>query len=841
MARYEGFLAQHWATLQQAALYQPEPNPSFRNPSFEAAPYRALIVRLSPFRDVNRSTPHLFLFQAVRRALPEAYVDMAFFPPEHDRARWLAEGVPLLLGTQSWRDASDFDVVLVSNSYTLELINLPYLLLNSGTAVYASQRAESWPILILGGSNALAVQAVVTPDGDCMADALFFGEGEREVETLIQELHARQDLPKQARLRQAAERVTGLWVANSPSEQRVTKAVCRRPQAPDLLVDYPSLNSEEASTARLQTSFGCPAFCTFCFEGYDRKPYREIALADIITAAEDLKRRQGVEAVDIYSFNFNTHEEILALLLELNRRFERVHVKSQRVDLLAVMPSLLEAEVTADKRSFTLGIEGVSGRMRRFLRKSLADKEIEAVLVRSLQEKIREIKLFYILTGHETEDDLEEFHQFARRLRAWRQSYSRGLRIVFSFGLLVRMPFTPLRHDRLFLDEEAWRPILGSVKSSCETNGFEFRMATTWDEYAASQVLSLGGTWLHKPVTELAEAGHVYDLHLTPRYWEALRDWMVENGQWHEGFLGEKPRDWPFALDFVDMDVSTDFLYRQYLQAIQGVDQGYCLGEVGSPAGVGEPGICLGCGACTTPAERSAIIQHTMRHPGFGYQDELEATMRRKWREQPVYARVWLPRTVARAEPAWLNAFVMRSILETHPGLVDNLLSVQESLFATKANTSRYTGLFGATVVGVRAWDISAVRRCLSVGDVLPGGLRFLGFLDEFEPGGFTRMHLHLTLPLAHFPDAGRQLRRYLQAQYVPVNLRGTARGYAFDIPEKALKKRVLFAGHYEEVEGQLEAGLVVSPKFDLVGYLKSFPDPRRYREGLAEVQELVL
>ena len=42
-------------------------NPTFLNPPFDKSPYRVLIVRLSPFRDVDRSIPHLFLYQEARK------------------------------------------------------------------------------------------------------------------------------------------------------------------------------------------------------------------------------------------------------------------------------------------------------------------------------------------------------------------------------------------------------------------------------------------------------------------------------------------------------------------------------------------------------------------------------------------------------------------------------------------------------------------------------------------------------------------------------------------------------------------------------------------------------
>jgi hypothetical protein len=712
--------------------------------------------------------------------------------------------------------------------------------------VMARVRDDAVPPIVLGGSSAMASQALITPAGDAVVDAIFFGEGEREVGRLIRGLHAAVALPKAQRLAAAAREVGGLWLTSGQPDQTVVEAICHAPTADDLIIDYPSLNSAEASTARLQIAFGCPAFCSFCFEGYDRKPYREVAATELLAAAERLKVGQGVEAVDLFSFNFNTHAQTLQLLLDLNRRFDRVGITSQRVDLLAAMPSLLEAEVRADKRSFTLGIEGISRRMRAFLHKSLADGEIESVLVRLMQQKIREIKLFYILTGHETREDLDEFHRFVLQLKAWRRRHSRGLRIVFSFGLLIRMPFTPLRYDRLFLDEGAWRQITGPVKASCETNGFEFRLATPWDEYATSQVLVLGDTWLCEPVIALARQGHYFDLTLTPGYWDALQTWLEDHGHWQAAFLGEKTDDYDFPLAFVQRSVDDAVLYRQYARAIAGEDAGYCLGEVGAPGGTGAPGHCLGCGACTTAEERAAITDHAMQHPGAGHLRELEQMMRGKWRLQPVYARVWLPPQAAGADPAWINALIMRAILQAHPELTDNLLAVQESLFAARANALRYTGLrlFGETVVALKAWDPAQVIGTLTEGEALPDDLRFLGHLPAqpaFTPGNFARATLHLSLPADHFPDAGRALRRYLQDQYVPVNLRGVAEGYVFDIPAKARKKRVIFAGRFQDGDGRTEIEIAISPKFDLVGYLASFTESGRHREAQVEVRALAL
>ncbi|RME36991.1 MAG: hypothetical protein D6793_04865, partial [Thermoflexia bacterium] len=117
---------------------------------------------------MDRSFTHFLLFAEVRRALPEAFVDLAFFSPSSPES---------LAGLDSGRLLQDFDLVLLSNAYTLELVNLPWILQRSGLSLFAGER-EQGPILLLGGSNAMAAQAVIRPDGDSMVDGIFFGEGE---------------------------------------------------------------------------------------------------------------------------------------------------------------------------------------------------------------------------------------------------------------------------------------------------------------------------------------------------------------------------------------------------------------------------------------------------------------------------------------------------------------------------------------------------------------------------------------------------------------------------------------------------------------------------------------
>jgi len=834
-------------------------------PRLEDAPYRVLIVRLSPLRDVDRSLPHRFLFHEVHRALPGAYVDMAFFPPGGAQ-----DSRHPLTGICSRRPARDFDLILVSNAYILELLNLPYLLLRSGIPLFAGERGEDDPVVLLGGSNAMAAQAVIREDGDALADGIFFGEGEGRVGEIVRVL-ARKDGGRRERLEAAAATGPGLWVAGT--RRRTVRAVCR-PRPPDLPTVYPILNTPEAHTAYLQITWGCPAFCSFCFEGYDRKPYRELPAKDLLAVARELKQAQGVEEIGLYSFNFNTHGEIFDLLLELHRLFDRVSMKSQRADILWRTPGLIEAELAAEKREFTLGIEGISERQRAFLHKSLPTDEIFALLERLVREPIRRIKLFYILTGYETEDDLTEFRAFVRWLREARDASPSHPRVIFSVGPLVRMPFTPLRYDRLFLEEKPWRPLVGAVKSACETNGFEFRLAFDWSEYATTQVLALGGYWLVEPLVARAQEGDFYDGRLPRGYWEALRAWMERTGRWDDAFLGEKGPDYPFPLEFVQTDIPADFLYRQYQAARAGLDRGYCLGDAAGP------GRCQGCGACPDDEHRRAILHHRIRVPELGpYLAQLREVVGRKRRLRPVYYRIRTDAALSGVHPAFLNAFVFRQLLACAPELTDNLLSVREALFTIPPNDRRFPALGGETVFALRAWDADALRSVLaplsraapdlsrpvaqdlsrsvvqdlSCSDLscpgqdescatnaaqdlsCPGRIEVLGPVDEFTPGAFAKAHLALSLPLL-LPAARAAIEGYLRGAYVPFSLRREGEGYTIDVPPRGVKKKVVFGGRLESLLGETVLSLEVGPKFDLRALLQAAGGDLQAGDWRAEV-----
>jgi radical SAM superfamily enzyme YgiQ (UPF0313 family) len=702
--------------------------------------------------------------------------------------------VPLATGLAARRSLEDYDLLLASCSYHLELANLYYLLRQAGVPLRASGR-EAFPLLIVGGSSAMAAQGLIFPDGDCLADGLFFGEGEGQVEALVRTLARNRGRPRRERLEEAAA-VTGFWPAGD-LRREVTQAVWAPPagaEPPAGRQPYPVLSGPEAATARLELSYGCPFRCSFCFEGYERRPYRPLPAGELLQAALRLKRSAGAHTLELASFNVNTHPDLPLLLVECNRLFAQVNFMSQRADILNDTPGLLEMELAAGKRSYTLGVEGISGRLRAFLRKRLEEGSVRQLLDRLLAGGARDAKLFYLLTGYEQPEDFAEFRDFLGWLRG--RMRERGMRLVFSFNRLVRMPFTPLAHDRLFLQEAEWEPLVREARSAVETVG-EFRLASSWPEYAASQVLALGGYWLHEPLEALAGAGLCFDRELPAAAWKVLERWLREHPREAAELAAEKAPDYPYPLGFVRTPVKAEARYAQYLRARESLARGQ---PERSPLDL--------------PAPRLTAEAPTA----------MTELMRRKARLKPVHLVLEVPREAAGGSPEWLEAWMLRRLLERYPALAENLLAVRETLFAGLGPRERFPPWYGRSVFALTAWEPEALA-------ALPAALP-----TALPPPQVKTMRLRLELPERFFPRAAERLVQYLAAEHAPATIRRAGEDLLLQPGPQALKRKVLLAGSVRAAADATIAELTVGTRFRLRRYLATFPEPEAWRRALVEV-----
>jgi len=661
MTDHTDFFLNNFQKMDGYRIFFPRNNPTFNNPGFEEAQLRVLIVRLSPLQNVRESITHHFLFQEIRRALPLAYIDYSFFPEPKNINLFMDNKIPFFLGIQSLYSILDFDLVLISNSFTLELFNLPYLFFNTTVSPLKSHRLTLRPIVIMGGSNALMAQCAISPSGDSFVDAMFFGEGEDAVGKITTIVNENKEKPKTEVLELLEKEVTGLFDIRLPIPQDISVATPKMPQASYILTDHPILNTDVESTIKLQITQGCPCFCTFCFEGHTRKPFREYEPADILDKALVAKIKHAPTEFDFLSFNFNLHTGISKIIADLNEITKFVNFKSQRADILAMRPELLDIEILSGKRTYTIGVEGISDRMRRYLHKSLSEKELLSTLEHIYSRKPRQLKLFFIITGLENENDRKEFKDFIKKLKLLKNDLSPGCRSIMSVGLLSNLPFTPLQFAPTIIDPESIKPIKGDIKRDCETNNFEFRMAQDVDEFLISQHIVLAGFECFDVILHSANNGVYFDgEHIIGDKSALILSLSNASGA---GINGLKDESYVFPFENIKGTPSKSFLFRMFNESRNFKDTGYCLSEKGE---------CIGCGGC----KDQKLLELPQVKPE--YMARLKKIVELKKKPQIIQAIVTIKEAGRHLTPEAKCSFTGRAILENIPSIVKNYLSCRQ-------------------------------------------------------------------------------------------------------------------------------------------------------------------
>jgi hypothetical protein len=603
-------------------------------------------VRLSTFADVESSTPHLVVCSELRGALPGAFIDFAFLPSRRDASILRDLGASPFFGVFSSREADEFDLVFVSNSYALELVNAPDLF-RPGLRRYSERRAEGIdrPLYIVGGSNAGAISSAygLSPAGaeDSLFDGAFRGEGEGRIGPLAKALLL---APGSAsdRLKRAATEIPGF----RPTGWDGPEIFGSRADADASTPDFPVFDSPHAKTIRLEIARGCPAFCSFCFEGWDRKPYRERPVGRVMSEARAQKKNSGAAVAELYCFNFNVHSEILTILYRSHGLFSDVKALSQRADVLARYPALLDAELAAGKRSYTVGIEGISARMRAYYRKSVSDDELRRAIAALLSRGVREIKFFFIVAGFEDEDDLRDFASLLGFVARTRSEHRDRTRVMLSAGYLVRYPDTPLYYDDE-VEPGRHAEIASAMGEAATGLGLEFRVAADFREFEACRFLVSGKATMDDLIKG-ADSGARFD--------SALRRFAV-------------PRDADRVARYEGISpaaVKRGVIERFGQEARAFSDAGYCLGRT-----------CLACGACADRDEIDSLVAHSIRLPGDRRPiDAIAKRVAEKNARKGVRYIVRVGMDCVGASDAAIEARVLRDAFRVEDGLVDSLLDV---------------------------------------------------------------------------------------------------------------------------------------------------------------------
>ncbi|GAH62283.1 unnamed protein product, partial [marine sediment metagenome] len=246
------------------------------------------------------------------------------------------KGIPLF-SLESKHPLKDFDIIGFSLGYELTYTNVLNMLHLSQIPVLASERNDSHPIVIAGGT------CVLNPEP--MADFIDFfliGDGE---EGLLELLDSFRDwkqpgkgAPRKQLFRQVATipgvyvpslyqveyQADGLFKSITPTVAQASPTIQRRivtklpPPVTKPVVPYIEAVHDRGA---IEIQRGCSRGCRFCQAGTIYRPVREHPREEVIQAAGELITNCGYDEVSLVSLNTSDYPHIDELVANLSHRY----------------------------------------------------------------------------------------------------------------------------------------------------------------------------------------------------------------------------------------------------------------------------------------------------------------------------------------------------------------------------------------------------------------------------------------------------------------------------------------------------------------------------------------
>jgi galactitol-specific phosphotransferase system IIB component len=352
-----------------------------------------------------------------------------------------------------------------------------------------------------------------------------------------------------------------------------------------------------------------------CHEAQTQGRWRERSLDEIQEATERAIRKQGAENASFYSLTWSLHSKIYSLLLWNYTRFGETNLISQRADQASADPNFFVFQNQNGERSATIGVEGISQRMRNYFNKSLHTDQLKQTCVNAAKAGYNSLKWFMILSGMEQKEDTDEFCQLLRDLNNEFKKIAKDrnntlgkdsspLRVNPSFMLLLQLPHTAMQWAPCTSSFDLASNSLAPVVDATKECGFGFRTSLTRDRVRISQWSGMNG---RESTAILAEAGlrsgFVYFGPIQKRVTWELERTMAKYGYDWMYFFREKEWNTLFPWDGVATPMRRDYLWNQWKVIREYSGVAYCL-----KTSVNVNPKCSDCGACGTGADRSFML-----------------------------------------------------------------------------------------------------------------------------------------------------------------------------------------------------------------------------------------
>ncbi|MBE9513117.1 MAG: TIGR03960 family B12-binding radical SAM protein [Chloroflexi bacterium] len=542
--------------------------------------------------EIGMSTLALPILYELLNSQPDVLTERVYAPWPDMADVMRARGIPLP-SLESQRPLKDFDIIGFSLGYELTYTNVLNMLDLAQIPVLVSERNDSHPVVIAGGSCALNPE----PMADFI-DLFVIGEGEEVTIELLDSLRdwkhkgaSKRELLRRLAsipgiyvpsLYQVAYGADGLFKSITPMVAEASPRIKRRlvtklpPPATKPVVPYIEVVHDRGA---IEIQRGCSRGCRFCQAGIIYRPVRERPQEEVLQAAGELISNCGYNEVSLMSLSSSDYPHIDELVAKLFNRYQDqnliLSLPSLRIDSFSV--KLLDSLAAHKRTGLTFAPEAGSKRLRQTINKNTPEDAILETATEAFAHGWSGLKLYFMLgLPTETTDDVEAIITLVDKVSTLgRKTKGRRPQIRISLATFVPKPHTPFQWVAQE-SEEQLNPKHELLKQGLRRK--EIRLS--WNDPKVSQLeaaLSRGDRRLGKVIYRAWQLGSIFDgwsEHFNYQNW--LRA-FTEAGLDAEFYAQrERPLDEPLPWAHIDIGITQAFMKREYKNALESKETPDC-------------------------------------------------------------------------------------------------------------------------------------------------------------------------------------------------------------------------------------------------------------------------